>query len=34
LIWSTHDAGGITELDFELAEKCDALARATGERAS
>lgn len=23
---STHDAGGVTELDFELAEKIDALA--------
>ncbi len=34
VIWSTHDAGGITELDLELAEKSSALARGTGERAS
>jgi 4a-hydroxytetrahydrobiopterin dehydratase len=34
VIWSTHDAGGITELDLELAEKSSALARVTGERAS
>jgi 4a-hydroxytetrahydrobiopterin dehydratase len=25
--WSTHDAGGITALDTELAERTDALAR-------
>ena len=25
VIWSTHDAGGITELDLELAEATDAL---------
>ncbi|MCC6999453.1 MAG: 4a-hydroxytetrahydrobiopterin dehydratase [Deltaproteobacteria bacterium] len=27
LLWSTHDAGGITELDLELAEASDQLAR-------
>jgi 4a-hydroxytetrahydrobiopterin dehydratase len=25
--WSTHDAGGITALDIEMAERSDALAR-------
>ena len=25
--WSTHDAGGLTELDLELASRCDELAR-------
>jgi 4a-hydroxytetrahydrobiopterin dehydratase len=25
--WSTHDAGGITQLDLELAERTDELAR-------
>lgn len=25
VLWSTHDAGGITELDTALAETCDAL---------
>ncbi len=25
--WSTHDAGGITALDLEMAERTDALAR-------
>lgn len=25
--WSTHDAGGITELDLALAERCDELAK-------
>jgi 4a-hydroxytetrahydrobiopterin dehydratase len=25
--WSTHDAGGITSLDLELAESTDAIAR-------
>jgi len=25
--WSTHDAGGITALDIEMAERADALAR-------
>ena len=25
--WSTHDAGGITALDTELAARCDELAR-------
>jgi 4a-hydroxytetrahydrobiopterin dehydratase len=29
VLWSTHDAGGITALDFELAEACDALASDT-----
>lgn len=27
LLWSTHDAGGITELDLALAEASDQLAR-------
>jgi 4a-hydroxytetrahydrobiopterin dehydratase len=27
VLWSTHDAGGVTSLDLELAEKTDALAR-------
>ena len=26
VLWSTHDAGGITELDLKLAETSDALA--------
>jgi 4a-hydroxytetrahydrobiopterin dehydratase len=26
VLWSTHDAGGITQLDLELAEASDALA--------
>ena len=26
VLWSTHDAGGITELDLSLAEACDAFA--------
>ncbi len=26
LLWSTHDAGGITRLDLELAEICDQIA--------
>ena len=26
VLWSTHDAGGITELDLALAEACDAFA--------
>lgn len=25
--WSTHDAGGITELDLRMAERCDAIAQ-------
>lgn len=25
VLWSTHDAGGITELDLKLAEACDSL---------
>ncbi len=27
VVWSTHDAGGITALDTEMAERTDALAR-------
>jgi len=27
VVWSTHDAGGITALDTEMAERSDALAR-------
>jgi 4a-hydroxytetrahydrobiopterin dehydratase len=27
VVWSTHDAGGITAFDLELAERTDALAR-------
>jgi 4a-hydroxytetrahydrobiopterin dehydratase len=27
VLWSTHDAGGITELDLSLAEATDALAK-------
>ena len=27
VLWSTHDAGGITRLDLELAEATDTLAR-------
>lgn len=27
VLWSTHDAGGITELDLELAEATDSLGR-------
>lgn len=27
VVWSTHDAGGITSLDVEMAERTDALAR-------
>lgn len=27
VLWTTHDAGGITELDLALAERCDELAR-------
>jgi 4a-hydroxytetrahydrobiopterin dehydratase len=30
VLWTTHDAGGITELDLELAAKSDALAGAPG----
>jgi 4a-hydroxytetrahydrobiopterin dehydratase len=26
VVWSTHDAGGITRLDLELAETCDLIA--------
>lgn len=26
VVWSTHDAGGITRLDLELAETCDKIA--------
>jgi 4a-hydroxytetrahydrobiopterin dehydratase len=26
IFWSTHDAGGITELDLALAEACDKMA--------
>jgi len=26
VLWSTHDAGGITRLDLELAETCDTFA--------
>src|SRR5262245_57582168 len=29
-LWSTHDAGGITELDLSLAEATEALAREMG----
>jgi 4a-hydroxytetrahydrobiopterin dehydratase len=28
-LWTTHDAGGITQLDLELAEACDAIAGAS-----
>jgi len=31
VLWSTHDAGGITELDLELAEASDDLARSGTE---
>ncbi len=27
LRWTTHDAGGLTELDAQLAAECDALAK-------
>lgn len=27
VVWSTHDAGGITAVDVEMAERTDALAR-------
>jgi 4a-hydroxytetrahydrobiopterin dehydratase len=27
VVWSTHDAGGVTALDTEMAERTDALAR-------
>jgi 4a-hydroxytetrahydrobiopterin dehydratase len=30
LLWSTHDAGGITQLDLELAEASDAIAKEMG----
>ncbi len=30
VVWSTHDAGGVTSLDLELAEATDALAAGTG----
>ncbi|MCA8966434.1 MAG: 4a-hydroxytetrahydrobiopterin dehydratase [Planctomycetes bacterium] len=30
--WTTHDAGGLTGLDFELARRCDELAAAPGEQ--
>jgi 4a-hydroxytetrahydrobiopterin dehydratase len=26
VLWTTHDAGGITELDTRLARRCDAIA--------
>jgi 4a-hydroxytetrahydrobiopterin dehydratase len=26
VLWTTHDAGGITELDLRMAERCDAIA--------
>lgn len=26
LLWVTHDAGGLTQRDFEMAKRCDALA--------
>ncbi len=25
VLWTTHDAGGLTHLDLEMAEACDAL---------
>lgn len=25
--WTTHDAGGITDLDLRMAERCDVIAR-------
>ncbi len=31
IVLSTHDAGGITELDFKLAEKIEALAAKLGQ---
>lgn len=32
VLWSTHDAGGITRLDLELAETCEALAASSGNK--
>jgi 4a-hydroxytetrahydrobiopterin dehydratase len=26
VLWSTHDAGGVTQLDLDAAEACDAMA--------
>ena len=30
--WTTHASGGVTSLDLKLAQKCDALAGATGQK--
>lgn len=30
--WTTHSAGGLTELDFRLARSCDRFAAGTGVR--
>jgi 4a-hydroxytetrahydrobiopterin dehydratase len=30
VLWTTHDAGGVTRLDLELAEATDAVAARTG----
>lgn len=27
VLWTTHDAGGITDLDLRMAERCDAIAQ-------
>lgn len=32
VLWTTHDAGGITRLDLDLAEACDALAASSGTK--
>ena len=30
--WTTHSSGGVTSLDLKLAQQCDALAGATGQK--
>ena len=30
--WTTHASGGVTSLDLKLAQQCDALAGATGQK--
>lgn len=32
VLWTTHDAGGVTRLDLELAEASDAIASRAGAR--
>ncbi len=34
VLWTTHDAAGLTSLDLQLAEACDVTAASTGAKAS